>query len=92
VVEFKKAGENLSRAQLAWLRVRAMQTKTEVRVVREVPGEFPDDPARTVILWNPLEPWSARQFLPLTEVREWMESRAYTREAPNPKVRGLAAA
>lgn len=91
VVEFKKRGEGLGRAQLKWLQVRAGQPKTEVRIVRELEDDSDDD-NRLVVFWNPLLPWAERQVLPLQQVREWMESRAYTREAPTQSGRGLKGA
>lgn len=75
VLEFKNAGERLSKAQLAWLRVRAKQPNTEVRVVREVPGEDVLNPLRDVRVWNPIEGHDV--IMPLQEFRAWCESRAY---------------
>jgi hypothetical protein len=77
VLEFKQAGENLGRAQFMWLKTRARQPKTEVRVVRELPGEIPGDPDRYVVVWNPLETWQHRETMKLQDFRAWAESRAY---------------
>lgn len=79
VLEFKQAGENLSRAQHTWLKARAAQDKTEVRVVREIPGEDEDNDNRFVSVWNPIAPWADRTVMPLQEFRAWVESRAYSR-------------
>lgn len=77
VVEFKKQNEKpVSRGQLAWLRARARQDRTEVRVVRELTEDY-DDPDRLVWVWNPLEPTAAAQVMTLSHVAAWVDSRAY---------------
>ena len=76
-MEFKKKHEKpLGRGQLAWLRVRARQDKTEVRVVRELTEDY-DDPDRLVWFWNPLDPVAKAQELTLSHVAAWIDSRAY---------------
>lgn len=79
VVEFKQAGEKpVGRGQLAWLRHRAKQPRTEVRVVREVDGTDPDDPAREVWVWNPLHsPRTDSSYWSLADFKKWVDSRAY---------------
>lgn len=77
VVEFKKQNERpLGRGQLAWLRTRARQDKTEVRIVRELTEDY-DDPDRLVWVWNPLEPVKQAQEMTLSHVAAWIDSRAY---------------
>ncbi|AXH47321.2 hypothetical protein SEA_EDEN_26 [Microbacterium phage Eden] len=77
VIEFKKKFEKpLGRGQLAWLRARGRQERTEVRVVRELTEDY-DDPDRLVWFWNPLEPSSQAQELTLSHVAAWVDSRAY---------------
>ncbi|QED11449.1 hypothetical protein SEA_VITAS_26 [Microbacterium phage Vitas] len=77
VVEFKKQGEKpVGRGQLAWLRARGRQDRTEVRVVRELTTDY-DDPDRLVWFWNPLEPVKEAQELTLSHVAAWIDSRAY---------------
>lgn len=76
VLEFKHANEApVGRGQLAWLRARAKQPRTEVRVIRGVEGTDPDDPAREVRVWNVLENFEVTQSLAM--VQAWVDSRAY---------------
>ncbi|WNM67348.1 hypothetical protein SEA_CHILIPEPPER_27 [Microbacterium phage ChiliPepper] len=77
VIEFKKKHEKpVGRGQLAWLRARARQDRTEVRVVRELTEDY-DDPDRRVWVWNPLEPVSQAQEVTLSHLAAWVDSRAY---------------
>lgn len=77
VIEFKKKHEKpVGRGQLAWLRVRARQAKTEVRVVRELTEDY-DNQDRLVWVWNPLEPVAKAQSLTLSHLAAWVDSRAY---------------
>ena len=77
VVEFKKRAEKpVGRGQLAWLRHRARQDRTEVRVVRELTEDY-DDPDRLVWVWNPLEATAKAQEMTLSHVAAWIDSRAY---------------
>lgn len=77
LVEFKKKHEKpIGRGQLAWLRARARQDRTEVRVVRELTEDY-DDPDRLVWFWNPLEPVAKAQEVTLSHVAAWVDSRAY---------------
>lgn len=81
VIEFKKRNEkSVGRGQLAWLRARARQDRTEVRVVREMTDDY-ENPDRLVKVWNPLEPSSSMQEMTLSHVAAWVDSRAY-RETP----------
>ena len=77
VIEFKKKHEKpVGRGQLAWLRARARQDKTEVRVVRELTEDY-DNQDRLVWVWNPLEPVAKAQSLALSYLAAWVDSRAY---------------
>lgn len=77
VIEFKKKHEKpVGRGQLAWLRVRARQDKTEVRVVRELTEDY-DDPDRRVWVWDPLAPVAEAQEMTLSHLAAWVDSRAY---------------
>ncbi|UYL86815.1 hypothetical protein SEA_RONA_27 [Microbacterium phage Rona] len=77
VIEFKKKHEKpVGRGQLAWLRARARQDRTEVRVVRELTEDY-DDPDRRVWVWNPLEPVAQAQEVTLSHLAAWVDSRAY---------------
>ncbi|QTF81965.1 hypothetical protein SEA_BABYYODA_31 [Microbacterium phage BabyYoda] len=77
VIEFKKKHEKpVGRGQLAWLRTRARQDKTEVRVVRELTEDY-DDPDRLVWVWDPLRPVAEAQELTLSHLAAWVDSRAY---------------
>lgn len=77
VMEFKKKSEKpVGRGQLAWLRARARQDRTEVRVVRELTEDY-DDPDRLVWVWNPLESTTEAQEMTLSHVAAWIDSRAY---------------
>lgn len=82
VVEFKKQGEKaVGRGQLTWLRTRARQDRTEVRIIRELSEDY-TDPHRYVWVWNPLESAAKAQELPLSQVAEWIDSRAYRPATP----------
>ncbi|WNO28742.1 hypothetical protein SEA_FLAMETHROWER_27 [Microbacterium phage FlameThrower] len=77
LIEFKKRTEKpVSRGQLAWLRTRARQERTEVRIVRELTEDY-DNPDRRVWVWNPLQPVSAAQEMTLSHLAAWVDSRAY---------------
>ena len=77
LLEFKRLHEKpVGRGQLAWLRARARQDRTEVRVVRELTEDY-GDPDRLVWVWNPLEPVAAAQEMTLSHVAAWIDSRAY---------------
>ncbi|QCG77291.1 hypothetical protein SEA_ALBRIGHT_29 [Microbacterium phage Albright] len=77
VIEFKKQHEKpVGRGQLAWLRVRARQEKTEVRIVRELTEDY-DNPDRPVWVWNPVEPAANAQEMTLSHLAAWVDSRAY---------------
>jgi len=77
VIEFKKAKEKpVGRGQLAWLRVRARQEKTEVRIVRELTDDY-DNPDRRVWVWDPLKKSSEAQEMTLSHLAAWVDSRAY---------------
>lgn len=92
LLEFKNAGEPIGRGQLNWLRRRARDERTEVRVVRELVGTDPKDPARQVTVWDPLTPWTAQRQVSLTEVVEFVNSRAYRSARPEdrtPTLQGL---
>lgn len=82
VIEFKKQHEKpVGRGQLAWLRVRARQEKTEVRIVRELTEDY-DNPDRPVWVWNPVEPASNAQEMTLSHLAAWVDSRAYRPTVP----------
>ncbi|QOP64263.1 hypothetical protein QDW16_gp41 [Microbacterium phage Quenya] len=82
LIEFKKRTEKpVGRGQLAWLRARARQERTEVRVVRELTEDY-DDPDRRVWVWNPLEPVSQAQEMTLSHLAAWVDSRAYRPARP----------
>lgn len=77
VVEFKKQHERpVSRGQLAWLRERARQPKTKVRVVRELSEDY-EDPDRRVWVWDPLTPSASAKEMSLSHLAAWVDSRAY---------------
>jgi hypothetical protein len=77
LIEFKKLHEKpLGRGQLAWLRTRARQDRTAVRVVRELTEDY-DDPDRRVWVWNPLTPVAEAQEMTLSHLAAWVDSRAY---------------
>ena len=77
VIEFKKKHEKpVGRGQLAWLRVRARQDKTEVRVVRELTEDY-DDQDRLVWVWDPVRPVAEAQEMTLSHLAAWVDSRAY---------------
>ena len=77
VIEFKRKQEKpVGRGQLAWLRARARQDRTEVRVVRELSEDY-EDPDRLVWVWNPIEPTTKAQEMTLSHVAAWVDSRAY---------------
>ena len=77
VIEFKKKHEKpVGRGQLAWLRARARQDKTEVRVVRELTEDY-EDHNRMVWVWDPLRPVAEAQELSLSHLAAWVDSRAY---------------
>lgn len=75
VLEFKNPGEPLGRGQRAWLKMRAKQPKTEVRIIRELIGADTEDPDREVVVANPLNVYT--QKMTLRELAEWVNSRAY---------------
>jgi hypothetical protein len=82
VIEFKKKHEKaVGRGQLAWLRTRARQDRTEVRVVRELTEDY-DDPDRRVWVWNPLRPVAEAQEMTLSHLAAWVDSRAYRPARP----------
>lgn len=82
VIEFKKKSEKpVGRGQLAWLRARARQDRTEVRVVRELSEDY-EDPDRLVWVWNPIEPTTKAQEMTLSHVAAWIDSRAYRQPTP----------
>lgn len=82
VIEFKKKNEKaVGRGQLAWLRARARQEKTEVRIVRELTDDYEDNDRR-VWVWNPLQPTSTAQEMTLTHLAAWVDSRAYRPAKP----------
>lgn len=82
VIEFKRKQEKpVGRGQLAWLRARARQDRTEVRVVRELTEDY-DDPDRLVWVWNPIEPTTKAQEMTLSHVAAWIDSRAYRQPTP----------
>ncbi|QWY79853.1 hypothetical protein SEA_CROZENNI_30 [Microbacterium phage CroZenni] len=77
VIEFKKQHEKpVGRGQLAWLRVRARQEKTEVRIVRELTEDY-DNPDRPVWVGDPVEPAANAQEMTLSHLAAWVDSRAY---------------
>lgn len=77
VLEFKRAHERpLGRGQLAWLRARARQDKTEVRIVRELSEDYADSD-RLVWVWNPLDPIKSATEMTLSHLAAWVDSRAY---------------
>ncbi|QDH92406.1 hypothetical protein SEA_CELAENA_27 [Microbacterium phage Celaena] len=77
LIEFKKRTEKpVGRGQLAWLRTRARQERTEVRIVRELTEDY-DNPDRRVWVWNPLQPVSEAQEMTLSHLAAWVDSRAY---------------
>lgn len=84
VIELKQPYERLSRGQLAWLRARGRQDKTEVRVVQELPGYDSEDLDREVDVWNPLAPWATKHRLPVRDLATWVDSRAYRPKVPSP--------
>jgi len=79
LVEFKNAGEGLSRAQFSWLKVRAGQDNTEVRVVRELVGTDPLDNNRlvSVRVIAPTGQQPAPEVMTLQAFVTWAETRAY---------------
>jgi hypothetical protein len=82
VLEFKKSNEKpVGRGQLAWLRVRAKQPKTEVRIARDLTDDF-TNPDRLVWVWNPLEPSTAAKTVTLSHLAAWVDSRAYRPPKP----------
>ena len=82
VIEFKRKQEKpVGRGQLAWLRARARQDRTEVRVVRELSEDY-EDPDRLVWVWNPIEPTTKAQEMTLGHVAAWIDSRAYRQPTP----------
>lgn len=82
VLEFKKEHERpLGRGQLAWLKYRARQDKTEVRVVRELSDDY-TNPDRLVWVWNPIEPIKSAQEMTLSHLAAWVDSRAYRPPKP----------
>ena len=82
VIEFKRKQEKpVGRGQLAWLRARARQDRTEVRVVRELSEDY-EDPDRLVWVWNPIEPTTKAQEMTLSHVAAWIDSRAYRQPTP----------
>lgn len=82
VLEFKKRAEKpVGRGQLAWLKARARQDKTEVRIVREMTEDL-DDPDRLVWVWNPLESVKLAKTMTLTHLAAWVDSRAYRPPKP----------
>lgn len=84
VIEFKKSREKaVGRGQLAWLRARARQPKTEVRVVRETTEDY-GDLERPVWVWNPINPVDTAQVVALNYLAAWVDSRAYL------KIKGLS--
>lgn len=77
VLEFKQAHEGpVSRGQLAWLRVRAKQPNTMAVVIRETTDHY-DDPDRLVSFWDVRASAPAPTLVPLSEVKAWVDSRAY---------------
>jgi hypothetical protein len=77
VIEFKKKSErSVGRGQLAWLKARAHQDRTEVRVVRETTEDY-TDPDRLVWVWNPVEPSTSGEEVTLSHLAAWVDSRAY---------------
>lgn len=94
IIELKNAGEYLGQGQRAMLKRMAQDDRTEVRVLREMPGTDPDDPDRLVLVsrvtragLEPAEPVSLRDFA------AWVDSRAYRSGAalPENRPRPLAA-
>lgn len=82
LLEFKKDREkSVGRGQLAWLKARARQEKTEVRIVRELTDDY-EDQDRLVWVWNPIEPVKSAQRMTLSHLAAWVDSRAY--RAPKP--------
>lgn len=82
VLEFKKMNEKpVGRGQLAWLRARARQDRTEVRVVRELTTDY-DDLDRPVWVWNPIKPVDTAEVLNLSYLAAWVDSRAYRPPKP----------
>jgi hypothetical protein len=77
VIEFKKLHEKpVGRGQLAWLRARGRQDRTEVRVVRETTEDY-SDPDRVVWVWDPMKPVATAQEMTLSHLAAWVDSRAY---------------
>lgn len=76
LLEFKNAGENMGLGQMNWLRRRARDPLTEVRVIREIVGTDPTNPDRPVMVWDPRVPGGS-VLQPLSDVAAWVNSRAY---------------
>lgn len=82
VMEFKKLHERpVGRGQLAWLKARSRQDKTEVRIVREMTEDL-DDPDRLVWVWDPAKPIKEAGEMTLSHLAAWVDSRAYRPPKP----------
>lgn len=78
VLEFKNAGEFLSRGQRSMLQVLARNEGWEVRLVREMPGTSPDNPDRLVMVSAFTRAGLEHgEPMPLSTFAKWVDSRAY---------------